>query len=240
MNKQRTYTKDEIHIEKIPSTRVKDLSGRNFGKWHVIGYAGNNDDHKSMWWCFCECNKDIFYKIVGTELSRNKTTSCGCNIIESNKQRSFINKNAQFFGLTRNSYDRICRIHKHMCRRCTDPSDKDYPHYGGRGISVCNEWMNNKDYFIEWCVNNGYDDSLTIERVDVNKDYMPSNCTWITMIEQAANKTTTKYVLYHGEEIKLIDLLKSIGCNTHKEQNKVRCRIFRYGWPVERAIKEYI
>ena len=234
------YTKNDIKIEPLPSTRIKDLTGKNFDKWYVIGYAGNNKDGKSLWWCVCQCNNNKVYKIVGTELTREKTKSCGCNVTKSNQQRAFINKYANSFGLTRYSYDRICRIYKNMCHRCNNPEDKDYNHYGARGISICEEWMNNKNSFIEWCINNGYDDNLTIERIDVNDDYKPSNCTWIAMIQQASNKTTTKYVLYNGKEMKLIDLLKEIGCTTHKEQNKVRCRIFRYGWHIEKAIKEYI
>lgn len=240
MNQKIIYTNEEVQIESIPSTRIKDLTGTTFGKWYVVGYAGKNKEHKSLWWCVCECDKEKFYKIVGTELSRGKTTSCGCNIIESNKQRGFIKTVADSFDLTVESYERICRIYKNMCRRCNDHRDKDYPHYGERGINVCEEWMVDRSSFIKWCVENGYNDTLTIERIDVDDDYKPSNCTWVTHFQQASNKTTTKYIDYQGKTLKLIDFLRDIGCSTHKDQNKVRCRIFRYGWPLEDAIKEYV
>lgn len=240
MDKQKIYTKEEIKIERLLSTRIKNLTGKTFGKWHVIGYAGNNKDHKSLWWCMCECNQEKFYKIVGSELSRSKTQSCGCGIIESNKQRGFIEAVANSFGLTSESYKRICRIYKNMCRRCYDTKSKDYPNYGEKGINVCKEWLADKTNFIQWCVDNGYNDTLTIERIDVNDGYNPSNCTWVTHFQQASNKTTTKYIDYQGKTLKLIDFLRDIGCSTHKEQNKVRCRLFRYGWSVEDAIKEYV
>jgi hypothetical protein len=127
-----------------------------------------------------------------------------------------------------------------MCQRCNNPQDKDYPHYGARGIRVCKEWSDNIDVFIQWSANSGYKDNLTIERINVDDHYEPANCTWVTRFQQASNKTTTKYITYQGQEFKLIDLLNTIGCNTRKEQNKVRTRIFRYGWSVDNAIKEYV
>lgn len=240
MTEQNIYTKEDVEIKNILSTRIKDLTGEHFGKWDVLGYAGNNNDNKSLWWCVCRCNDTKFYKIVGTELSRGKTTSCGCNVVEENKRRAFIEQYANSYGLTKESYKRIYRIYNGMNQRCYNTKSKDYAHYGARGIRICQEWKENKDAFIQWCVNNGYKDNLTIERIDVNDDYKPSNCIWITEIEQASNKTTTKYIIYNGEKLKLIDFLRSIGCETHKEQNLVRTRIFRYGWEVEEAIKEYI
>ena len=234
------YAKNEVKVEKIPSTRIKDLTGKYFDKWYVVGYAGNNHEHKSLWWCVCKCDDAKFYKIVGTELSRGRTKSCGCNITESNQQRAFIEQYANSYGLTKESYRRLYKIHYKMCQRCYNPKDKDYPHYGERGICICDEWHHDIDSFIGWCVDNGYEDSLTIERINVDDDYKPSNCMWITFLQQASNKTTTKYVVYKGNKIKLIDLLKEIGCKTHSEQNKVRARIFRYGWSVEKAIKEYV
>lgn len=240
MERKIIYTKEDVQIEQIPSTRIKDLAGKNFGKWNVIGYAGNNNDGKSIWWCVCECDNTKFYKIVGTELSRGKTKSCGCNIIEENKQRAFIEQYANSYGLTTKSYKRIYRIYNHMKQRCYNQKSKDYIHYGARGIRICQEWLEDKDIFVQWCVNNGYDDTLTIERINVNEDYKPSNCMWITKNKQASNKTTTKYITYNGERLKLIDFLQSIGCKTHKEQNLVRSRIFKYGWSVNDAIKEYL
>lgn len=240
MNNQIIYTKDDVVIKKILSTRIKDLTGKHFDKWYVIGYAGNSNDHKSLWWCVCDCDNTKFYKIVGTELSKGRTKSCGCNITISNKQRSFVEQYANSYGLTQKDYDRLHRIYYNMCKRCNNSTDKDYLHYGQRGIHVCKEWVDNEDEFIKWSSNNGYSNELTIERIDVNDDYKPSNCKWITKYQQASNKTTTKYVTYQGSTIKLIDLLNNIGCKTHKEQNKIRCRIFRYGWSVDDAIREYI
>ena len=67
MTEQNIYTKEDVEIKNILSTRIKDLTGEHFGKWDVLGYAGNNNDNKSLWWCACRCNDTKFYKIVGTE-----------------------------------------------------------------------------------------------------------------------------------------------------------------------------
>ncbi|WP_395389265.1 hypothetical protein [Fructilactobacillus frigidiflavus] len=88
-----------------------------------------------------------------------------------------------------------------MKKRCYDKNDKRYSNYGGRGIFVCDEWLNSFEVFKEWSISNGYKDNLTIERIDVDKPYMPSNCTWITVKEQANNRTTSVWVTYNGQTL---------------------------------------
>ena len=75
-----------------------------------------------------------------------------------------------------------------MKTRCSNPTHHDYHYYGERGVSVCEEWANNYLSFKHWAIDNGYDDSLTIDRIDVNGNYEPSNCRWVTMCEQSQNK----------------------------------------------------
>lgn len=86
---------------------------------------------------------------------------------------------------------RLFKIWQGMRQRCNNPKDKDYPSYGGRGIRICKEW-NRSASFMEWAINNGYSDDLTIDRIDVNGNYEPSNCRWATYTQQARNKRMQK------------------------------------------------
>ncbi len=90
------------------------------------------------------------------------------------------------------------RLYK-MLRRCNNPEDKDYKYYGQKGISVCDEWMNNPDSFIKWSLNNGYKTGMTIERINTDKGYSPDNCKYIPMSEQPKNTDRNVFIEYNGE-----------------------------------------
>jgi hypothetical protein len=98
------------------------------------------------------------------------------------------------------SKTRIHSIWRKMRDRCNNPNASNYSNYGGRGIIVSNSWNNNFMSFYEWAMSNGYDDHLSIERVDVNGNYEPTNCKWITMSEQSRNRRSTKYVVINETE----------------------------------------
>lgn len=85
-------------------------------------------------------------------------------------------------------YPRIYKIWQGMRQRCNNPNDKDYANYGGRGIRVCEEWDNSSKEFVKWALANGYDATLTIDRIDCDGDYRPDNCRWATMTQQQRNK----------------------------------------------------
>lgn len=97
------------------------------------------------------------------------------------------------------SNERLTNIYHHIRRRCTDKNNKDYKNYGGRGIKVCDEWLNNPRSFTEWALSNGYNDNLTIDRINVNGNYEPSNCRWVTIIEQNRNKRNSHNITINGE-----------------------------------------
>lgn len=97
------------------------------------------------------------------------------------------------------NYTRLGSIYHNMKTRCTNPNYDKYEYYGGKGISICDEWMNSYDAFEEWALANGYTDELTLDRIDVNGNYTPKNCRWITWKEQANNKTTNRIITYNNE-----------------------------------------
>lgn len=95
---------------------------------------------------------------------------------------------------TKSEYSRLGSIYHNMKTRCTNPNYDKYKYYGGKGISICGEWMNSYDAFEQWAIDNGYADGLTLERIDVNGNYCPENCTWVTRKEQANNRTTNHFL----------------------------------------------
>lgn len=127
--------------------------------------------------------------------------------------------------------DRVYCIWKHMKDRCYNPNFKHYGHYGGRGITVCDEWRKDFNSFYEWAISNGYDDSLTLDRKDVNGNYDPTNCRWATRREQMLNTRRNHYLTYDGETLTVNEWAEKLGM----KQNTLLCRI-RRGWSVERAL----
>ena len=128
-------------------------------------------------------------------------------------------------------YDK--RLHKiwgSMHERCERIKHPHYDAYGGRGIKVCEEW---REYlpFAKWARNNGYTDELTIDRIDVNGNYEPTNCRWITMKEQHNNRRNNRVITYHGENYTLTQLSEKVGIN--KTTLKERLNL---GWSIEDAV----
>lgn len=115
--------------------------------------------------------------------------------------------------------NRLDVIHSNMIQRCTNPNNPAYPDYGGRGISICEEWRTKRN-FIKWAVETGYSDSLTIDRIDNNAGYSPSNCRWVSMRENCNNRRSCHYVTAFGETHSLKEWSKclSISYNTLKKR----------------------
>lgn len=162
----------------------KDLTGQKFGRLTVIRQNGftqpNKHGHrKAIWYCLCDCGNFVDRT---TDVLKKGRSSCGC------RQKEIL-KNMAERNITHNmTHTRLYRIYKSMYGRCYYKSSQRYNAYGGRGIVMCDEWKNDKVKFFEWALNNGYSDDLTIERINVNGNYCPENCTWIPMSEQYKNK----------------------------------------------------
>jgi len=128
---------------------------------------------------------------------------------------------------------RIHGIHNGMITRCTNPNRKDYPQYGGRGISVCDEWSGKGGFqkFYDWSMLNGYSDNLSIDRIDGDGNYTPDNCRWVTPSEQCRNRANNFLIEYKGQTMPLISWADKF--NIRKDT--LRRRIVDRGWPIEKA-----
>ena len=132
------------------------------------------------------------------------------------------------------AHTRLDHIYKHMKSRCTNPKNAAYANYGGRGITICEEWLKNKKSFFEWAIKNGYSDSLTIDRIDNDKGYCPENCRWTTCFVQANNTRANVLIEYNGVEKTYGQWSEVTGISL----GTIWARINVYGWSVERALTE--
>lgn len=160
--------------------RVHDLTNQKIGRLTVIGLDYTKKTRKTFWICQCECGN--IKSVRSDALINHKTLSCGC----LHKEVAVINvcKNHKH----KQSGTRLYAIWQSMKKRCYNPHDLSYKNYGGRGITICDEWQNNFKAFYEWAQSSGYSEKFTIDRINVNGNYEPNNCRWITNKEQCENR----------------------------------------------------
>ena len=120
-----------------------------------------------------------------------------------------VNDRNYYHGLSKT---RLYKIHEDMIDRCYNLNNKSYKYYGGRGIVVCDAWRNDKRAFFNWALSHGYNDNLSIDRIDINKGYSPNNCRWVTIAEQQRNKRNNYVLCYKNEwlTVKQIALIEGI------------------------------
>lgn len=166
--------------------KLQDLTGQKFGRLTVLKFSYRKGTNY-FWKCRCDCGNEI--DVVSGSLKRGLTKSCGCynleKIIERNTKHNL-------------NDTRLHNIWVKMKQRCLNSKDVAYKNYGARGISVCDKWLNDFKAFYDWAINNGYSDNLTIERINVNGNYCPENCTWITKSQQCLNTRKNVFLTYNG------------------------------------------
>lgn len=160
--------------------------------------------------------------ISGYNLRIGKTKSCGCLSVDSSRERSTTHGQ---------SMTKLYYVWKQMINRCENKNVKSFSVYGGRGISVCDEW-HDFSLFYQWATKTGYKYGLTIERMDVNGNYTPENCCWITRKEQNRNRRSNVFITYNGETKIFSEWADEYGIN----RATLRHRIFDYGWSIDKAL----
>lgn len=196
-------------------SKFQDLTGQRFGRLTVIERVKNNKFGTAQWYCKCDCGK---YDIVSTGNLKKNTASCGCY----RKER--MTKHGK-------SNERIYKIWKDVIKRCNNSNHRFYNNYGGRGITVCDEWLHDFQAFYDWAMNNGYENSLTIDRIDNNKGYFPDNCRWVDYKIQANNRRSNHLITYNGKTQTMAQWADELGIKYKTLSDRINIS----KWSIEKA-----
>ena len=205
------------------------IIGKKFGRLTVIGFSEtvSGGCKQVAWDCKCDCGNVVYGKRPRA-IKNGTLKSCGC--LKKEQDRHNLGESRITHGMTDT---RLYSIWSSMKRRCYNTHEAAYLHYGGKGVKVCDEWLDFKSFY-DWAIHNGYADDLTIERIDIDKDYCPENCTWITLAMQTHNKGDTRKVNLNGEVMPLKTACEALGL----PYKAVHLRITRYGMTFEEAISK--
>lgn len=205
-------------------SKLIDLTGQRFGRLVVVERAENhiqaNGCRKTQWLCQCDCGNHVV--VQGANLKNGHVKSCGC-YQRDNPSHKKHGKRAT----------RLYMIWKHIRQRCLDENCKSYARYGGRGIKLCEEWLNSFNTFYDWAMANGYRDDLTIDRINVNGNYCPENCRWATRKTQGNNKRNNHNIAYKGKTQTLSQWCEELGLSYSSIWN----RLYILGWATEKAFE---
>lgn len=209
--------------KKSPILQAKDMSGKVFGHLTVLQRVSSDDKKRARWLCQCDCGRTVI--AVGAMLRCGHIRSCNANI------------HRQKYGGT---YKKLYKLYSAMSQRCFNPNNSQFKDYGGRGITMCEEWRNNYNAFRKWALLSGYREETlpnglnkwTIDRINVNGNYEPGNCRWITCQEQQLNKRDNVVITYKGETKTATEFAKQYNIPAHNLWYRLK-----HGWSVEAAIE---
>lgn len=200
-----------------------DITGKKFNRLtairlhHIEKY---NHGTRHFWEFQCDCGKIII--LNKSNVTDGHTQSCGCYHSQKTKECNIKH------GM---SYSRIYHIWIGMIERCYNHNNPAYIYYGERGIKICSEWKRNFDLFYKWSIENGYSDNLTIDRIDVNGNYEPSNCRWVDYRTQLRNTRRNKIITYKGISHCVSEWAEIFSINVKLLESRLK-----RGWNFEKAI----
>ena len=209
----------------MPKTKTVTIDySKKYGKLTPISETrrtrGSCTDRMIL--CRCDCGNEKLVRVYS--LVSGATKSCGCTALKHASEKVPLHRH----GLR---YSRLYHIWVDMKQRCYNPCHAAYKRYGGAGITVCDEWKSDPSKFFEWAKKNGYNEKLTVDRIDNEKGYCPENCRLASMKEQARNRRNTKRFSYNGSEKTLPEWAEETGI-----PYQILIKRINAGWPLQKAI----
>lgn len=210
----------------------KDLTGQKFGRLTVVKlnhkeqnyHKGKRNGNTYLWLCQCECgNTDI---VSGGHLKDGSIQSCGCLQKDTMKKKLTIHNMAN---------TNIYKAYHKMKDRCQNEKNSNFKNYGGRGIKVCDEWQTFETFY-NWAITNGYKKGLSIDRINNNGNYEPSNCRWVTQKIQSNNRRNNVLITYKDETHTILEWSEILNIN----YDTLHKRIKYYGWSIEKAFNKKV
>lgn len=204
----------------IPSRRIKDQTGRRFGRLTVRGFIGQDQAAQALWWCVCSCGRDA--TVTTGELNRRETgrrhgvKSCGCLQPDSAVETHTRHGHA---GASRRSAE--YQAWRDMRARCSNQNAGEWSRYGARGIRVCDRWSASFEAFLADMGERPSADH-SIDRINPNGNYEPTNCRWATRAQQQRNRRCTVFVDFGGKRMPLADVADLTGISRHALKGRIR------------------
>lgn len=198
-----------------------DRTGQRFGRLTVIKEAGRDKHRNVIWKCRCDCGNESYV----TTADLKKTKSCGCWNIDA-----IIQRNTRHGASKRGSITKLYKVWAAVKQRCTNPKNKAYKNYGGRGIKLCDEWLEYEP-FEKWAFENGYAEGLQLDRIDNNGGYSPDNCRFVSTVENSHNKRNNVWITIDGKTALAVDWAKEVGVDVEVIRKRLR-----KGWSPKEAV----
>lgn len=198
-----------------------DLTGKRFGNLHVLSLGEDVPGKKKKWLCECKCGNRVL--VAGSNLRSGHSTMCKQCAVDSMHAAQVTHGE---------SGSKLYGVWRAMLNRCENPKNKSYKDYGAKNICVCAEWHDASSFF-DWAKANGYKEGLEIDRINVSENYEPSNCRWISRLQNANNKTNNVYYHHKGKQMTLAEIARCEELN-YKALHKQ----LKQGHTLEAAIKK--
>lgn len=201
--------------------KLKDMTNYKFNGCTVLKRVENKGKHV-CWLCVCKCGNE--FVVRGTDIRTGNTKSCGClnKKLAGDRARKHGNRNSRLYNIWNN-----------MKMRCSNINSINYKNYGERGIKVCDEWLDSFENFYKWSMNSGYDDTLTLDRIDNDDDYKPNNCRWSDYTQQERNRRNNHILEYNNEKHSIAEWSDITGIPYSSLWSRIK-----KGWSVEKALTQ--
>lgn len=201
--------------------KLKDMTNYKFNGCTVLKRVENKGEHV-CWLCVCKCGNE--FVVRGTDIRTRNTKSCGClnKKLAGDRARKHGNRNSRLYNIWNN-----------MKMRCSNINSINYKNYGERGIKVCDEWFDSFENFYKWAMNSGYDNTLTLDRIDNDDDYKPNNCRWADYTQQERNRRNNHILEYNNEKHSIAEWSDITGIPYSSLWSRIK-----KGWSVEKALTQ--